>query len=199
MKVQYGSTFVLSYFRTSVCTFVVYSCTPGFFRSQLASTKVRKYEGSYQQAVYFLERISNLTKCPQGRKDPSSHSYGKQLVWDASGDVIFSMTARRRLKYPYDFRREARPVKPVSDHLARFERRRCLFLDGKWCYIIARTASSWCWHQLLSLWRCHLRLSRAVIVVFSARTLRVKKKQTSTETSRDLFFSLRRNKSPSYW
>ena len=37
----------------------------------------------------------------------------------------------------YDSRREARSVKPVSDYLARFERRRCLFRDGMWCYIIA--------------------------------------------------------------
>ena len=36
-------------------------------------------------------------------------------------------------------------------------------------------ASSWCFHQLLSLPRCHLRRSWAAIVVFSARTLRVKK------------------------
>ena len=37
----------------------------------------------------------------------------------------------------YDSRREARSVKPVSDYLARFERGRCLFRDGMWCYIIA--------------------------------------------------------------
>jgi hypothetical protein len=55
----------------------------------------------------------------------------------AFGDVIFPKTARRRLKCPYDSRREARSVKPVSDYLARFERRRCLFRDGMWCYIIA--------------------------------------------------------------
>jgi hypothetical protein len=47
-----------------------------------------------------------------------------------------SKTARRSRKYPYDSRREARTVKPVSDYLAHFERRRCLYLDSKWCYII---------------------------------------------------------------
>ena len=93
---------------------------------------------------------------------------------EPSGDVIFPKTARRRLKYPYDSRREARSVKPISDYLAHFERRRCLFLDSKWCYIIARTASSWYWEHFLSLSRCHLRRSCAALVVFSARALPVK-------------------------
>ena len=134
---------------------------------------------------------------PIGKKDPPSHSYGKRSAWEASGDFFrrprgaVRNTVQYTYVYPYDFRREARPVKPVSDHLARFERRRCLFLDSKWYYIIKWTASSWCWHQLLSRWRCHLRLSRAVIVVFSARTLRVKKNKLRPKPP-EMIFSMSR-------